>query len=73
MEHSLKIVRVNISQLATLHEVAEVSEGEAPAAAEDGGEEGDAEADAGTNCIKIGLQGKLILSKRKGLREALFS
>ena len=26
--------------------------------------------DAGTNCIKIGLPGKLILSKRKGLREA---
>ena len=23
----------------------------------------------GTNCIKIGLPGKLILSKRKGLRE----
>ena len=48
MEHSLQIVRVNISQLATLHEVAEVSEGEAAAPAEDGGgEEGDAEADAG--------------------------
>ena len=28
---------------------------------------------AGTNCIKIGLPGKLILSKRKGLREVLFS
>ena len=28
---------------------------------------------AGTNCIKIGLPGKLILSKRKGLREAPFS
>ena len=27
----------------------------------------------GTNCIKIGLPGKLILSKRKGLREVLFS
>ena len=27
----------------------------------------------GTNCIKIGLRGKLILSKRKGLREVLFS
>ena len=26
----------------------------------------------GTNCIKIGLLGKLILSKRKGLREVLF-
>ena len=25
---------------------------------------------SGTNCIKIGLLGKLILSKRKGLREA---
>ena len=24
------------------------------------------------NCIKIGLPGKLILSKRKGLREVLF-
>ena len=24
---------------------------------------------SGTNCIKIGLTGKLILSKRKGLRE----
>ena len=29
--------------------------------------------DAGTNCIKIGLPGKLILSKRNGLREDLFS
>ena len=28
---------------------------------------------AGTNCIKIGLPGKLILSKRKGLREVIFS
>ena len=28
---------------------------------------------AGTNCIKIGLPGKLILSKRKGLREDIFS
>ena len=27
----------------------------------------------GMNCIKIGLPGKLILSKRKGLREVLFS
>ena len=27
----------------------------------------------GTNCIKIGLPGKLILSKRKGLREVQFS
>ena len=27
----------------------------------------------GDNCIKIGLPGKLILSKRKGLREVLFS
>ena len=27
----------------------------------------------GDNCIKIGLSGKLILSKRKGLREVLFS
>ena len=27
----------------------------------------------GTNCIKIGLPGKLILSKRKGLMEVLFS
>ena len=27
----------------------------------------------GTNCIKIGLSGKLILSKRKGLLEELFS
>ena len=27
----------------------------------------------GTNYIKIGLPGKLILSKRKGLREVLFS
>ena len=27
----------------------------------------------GTNCIKIGLPGKLILSKRKGLWEVLFS
>ena len=27
----------------------------------------------GTNCIKIGLPGKLILSKRKGLREVIFS
>ena len=30
-------------------------------------------ATAGGNCIKIGLPGKLILSKRKGLREVLFS
>ena len=28
---------------------------------------------AGSNCIKIGLPGKLILSKRKGFREVLFS
>ena len=28
---------------------------------------------SGTNCLKIGLPGKLILSKRKGLREVLFS
>ena len=27
----------------------------------------------GGNCIKIGLPGKLILSKRKGLREVMFS
>ena len=27
----------------------------------------------GTNCIKISLPGKQILSKRKGLREVLFS
>ena len=27
----------------------------------------------GMNCIKIGLPGKLIFSKRKGLREVLFS
>ena len=27
----------------------------------------------GGECIKIGLPGKLILSKRKGLREVLFS
>ena len=27
----------------------------------------------GTNCIEIGLSGKLSLSKRKGLREILFS
>ena len=27
----------------------------------------------GTNCIKIGLPGKLILSTRKGLREVIFS
>ena len=27
----------------------------------------------GTNCIKIGLPGKLILSKRKGLWEVIFS
>ena len=27
----------------------------------------------GTNCIKIGLPGKLILLKRKGLQEVLFS
>ena len=27
----------------------------------------------GGNCMKIGLPGKLILSKRKGLREVLFS
>ena len=30
-------------------------------------------ATAGTNCIKIGLPGKLILSERKGLREVIFS
>ena len=28
---------------------------------------------SGGNCIKIGLPGKLILSKRKDLREVLFS
>ena len=27
----------------------------------------------GTNCIKIGIPGKLNLSKRKGLREVIFS
>ena len=31
------------------------------------------ERNAGGNCIKIGLPGKLILSKRKGLLEVLFS
>ena len=35
-----------------------------------GGEDGRA-AGPGTNCIKIGLPGKLILSKRKGLLEVL--
>ena len=35
--------------------------------------EGAAVAGPGGNCIKIGLPGKLILSKRKGLREVLFS
>ena len=30
-------------------------------------------AQSGTNCIKIGLPGKLIFSKRKGLGEVLFS
>ena len=29
--------------------------------------------DPGTNCMKIGLPGKLILSERKGLWEVLFS
>ena len=29
--------------------------------------------DPGTNCIKIGLPGKLILIERKGLREVIFS
>ena len=42
-----------------------------------GPQEGDQEAAAaegpGTNCIEIGLPGKLILSKRKGLWEVLFS
>ena len=28
---------------------------------------------SGGNCIKMGLPGKLILSKKKGLREVLFS
>ena len=32
-----------------------------------------AEKESGTNCIEIALPGKLILSKRKGLREVLFS
>ena len=27
---------------------------------------------AGMNCIKLGLPGKLMLSKRKGLQEVLF-
>ena len=35
--------------------------------------EGAAVAGPGGNCIKIGLPGKLILSKRKGLLEVLFS
>ena len=39
-----------------------------------GGEDGsDAAAVPGTNCIKIGLPGKLILRKRKGLWEIMFS
>ena len=29
--------------------------------------------EAGMNCIKIGLPRKLILSKRKGLREVIFT
>ena len=37
-----------------------------------GGAEQDRGAAAGTNCIKIGLPGKLILGKRKGLLEVLF-
>ena len=36
-------------------------------------EDAPAKHDAGTNCIKIGLPGKLILSKIKGLREVIFS
>ena len=31
------------------------------------------EEEPGTNCIKIGLPGKLIICKRKGLWEILFS
>ena len=34
---------------------------------------GDFDVDPGGNCIKIGLPGKLIRSKRKGLQEVLFS
>ena len=30
-------------------------------------------AEPGMNCIRIGLPGKLILRKRKGLREVIFS
>ena len=43
---------------------------------EEGGgdkEGGGGAGNAGMNCIKIGLPEKLILSKRKGLREVLFS
>ena len=36
-------------------------------------EVGGAGGDPGTNCIKIGLPGKLILCKRKGLQEVPFS
>ena len=47
-------------------------------AAEDGAEEEqlphpDVHGQTGGNCIKVGLPGKLILSKRKGLWEDLFS
>ena len=35
--------------------------------------EGQTATAAGTNCIKIGLPGKLILSNRKGPQEILFS
>ena len=37
------------------------------------GEGGGAAERRGTNCIKIGLPGKLNLSKSKGLQEVLFS
>ena len=41
---------------------------------EEGGEGGGGEDfPQGTNCLKIGLPGKLILSKRIDLREVLFS
>ena len=65
-------MRVNGSQLATLHEVAEVSEGEAEAPAEDGGgggEEGDAEADAGEEGSAEGSDSEAAASEDGGSGE----
>ena len=49
------------------------ADGHRDARAEPHREDGRLPGEPGMNCVEIGLPGKRILSKRKGLREVLFS